>query len=89
MDIKSEFTELAKAKIQDKRNLVVSQHTNGSFTLAQQIVIQEGKKQMTIFLKGSIYIDNLEGLYNLRDALNESIERIEYRARDLDSSCGP
>lgn len=74
---RSIFTELAKAKIQDKRNLVVSKNTDGTFTLGQQIVVQEGRKQTAIFLKGAIQIENLEGLYNLRDALNEAILHME------------
>lgn len=72
-----EYKTLAKAKIQDKRNLVISKKTSanifGSYVLGQQIVIQEGQKQTTIFLKGAIHIDGLEALYNLRDALNEAI----------------
>jgi len=72
-----DFIELSKAKIQDKRNLVVSKNGSGTFTLGQQIVVQEGRKQTALFLKGAIHIDNLEGLYNLRDALNEAIQKEE------------
>lgn len=72
-----DFKELSKAKIQDTRNLIVSKYINGTYTLGQQLVVQEGKKFTTVFLKGSIQIDNLEGLYNLRDALNEAIHQEE------------
>lgn len=77
VDRNKDFTELSKAKIQDKRNLVISKNGSGTYTLGQQIVVQEGKKQTLIFLKGAIYIDSLEGLYNLRDALNEAIQKEE------------
>lgn len=72
-----EFKELSKAKIQETRNLVISKHSNNTYTLGQQLVVQEGKKKTVVFLKGSIQIDSLEGLYNLRDALNEAIQHEE------------
>lgn len=77
VDRNKDFTELSKAKIQDKRNLVISKNGSGTYTLGQQIVVQEGKKQTLIFLKGAIHVDSLEGLYNLRDALNEAIQKEE------------
>ncbi|MCX7924155.1 MAG: hypothetical protein N3B21_19425 [Clostridia bacterium] len=74
---RNDFKELSKAKIQDKRNLVISKHPNGTYTMVQQIVVQEGRKQTAIFLKGATHVDNLEGLYNLRDAINEAIQKEE------------
>lgn len=72
------FKELAKAKIQDKRNIVISENLDkGGFELAQQLVVTEGSKQTLIFIKGSIHIDNLEGIYLLRDACNEIIKKCE------------
>lgn len=79
----SEFKELSKAKIQSTRNLVISRRlNNGTYTLGQQIVVQEGGKEMVIFLKGAYKIDSLEGLYELRDALNDAIEQEEKRNSD-------
>lgn len=75
---KKVYTELAKAKIKERRNVVISRNeSNGGYALAQQIVVEEGKKFTTIFIKGATYIDDLIGLYNLRDALNEAIEKEE------------
>lgn len=71
------YEELAKAKIQDKRNLVLSKAFVGGYTLAQQISFMEGPKETLIFLSGAFHIDNLEGVYNLRDALNEAIKKEE------------
>jgi hypothetical protein len=71
------FTELAKAKIQDTRNLVISKTSVGQYTIGQQIMVQEGRKKTTLFLKGAIHVNDLEGLYNLRDALNEAIQHEE------------
>lgn len=76
--VKQQYSELAKAKIQEKRNLVISEKSEDrGFILAQQIEIKEGKKLTTVFVKGAIHVDDLDGLYELRDAINESITKIE------------
>lgn len=73
-----DFKELAKAKIQDSRNLVISKlQGSNSFTLAQQLVVVEGTKQTTMFMKGAIHMEGLEALHSLRNALNEAIEQTE------------
>lgn len=65
-----DFKEIASAKIQDKRELVISERYKGGFTLAQRIVVEEGKKTTTMYLKNAIHIDTIDGVQNLRDALN-------------------
>lgn len=72
------YVELSKAQIQDKRFAVISKNeTSGGYTLAQQLIIQEGKKQTGIFFKGAMHLSGLESLYELRDALNAAIEKEE------------
>lgn len=73
-----EFIELAKAKIQESRNLVISKlKDTDNFTLAQQIVVEEQGKQTTMFMKGAIHVDGIESLYSLRNAISEAIDQIE------------
>lgn len=74
---KIEYTQLSSAAIKETRKLVVSSCSKGGFTLAQQMVVREGKKSVNVFLKNAIHIDGLDGLYNLRDALNLAIEKVE------------
>ena len=73
------YNELAVAKIQERRNIVISQANKGGYTLAQQIVVEEGNRETKLFLKHGIIFDDLAGLYNLRDALNVAIEKEEKR----------
>jgi hypothetical protein len=74
----NKFVELAKAKIHDHRNAVVSSNLSyGGFTIGQQVVVQDGTRLIGLFIKGAIHIKELEGLYSLRDALNEAIEKLE------------
>lgn len=70
----NDFREVASAKIQDKRELVVSKRGKGGYTIAQRILVEEGKKTTTMYLKGAIHIDSIEGIESLRDALNLVID---------------
>ena len=72
-----QYTKLSSALIQEKKNLVISECSKGGYTLAQQMVVEDGGKKINVYLKGAVHINNLEGLHNLRDALNIAIEKIE------------
>lgn len=73
---KIEYQELSSAQIQTQRSLVISSCSKGGFTLAQRIIVDEGNKKTNLFLKNAIHVESADGLYNLRDALNDAIERI-------------
>lgn len=77
---KPRFTEMATAKISETRNLVISETQTGSFVMAQQLEVQEGKKKHAIFMQGAIEITTLEGLYELRDAINVCIHEVESKS---------
>lgn len=72
-----EYNKLSSAVISEKRNIVISECSKGGFTLGQQMTVEDGKSKIDVFLKSAIHINNLEGLYNLRDALNVAIEKVE------------
>ena len=74
MNNKVEYNQLATASIQDKRDLVISECSKGGFTIAQRIGVEEGKKTTYLYMKGAIHIDNIDGIQNLRDALNVVLE---------------
>lgn len=69
---KAHYTELSNTEITENRNVVISECSKGGFTVAQQLKA-DGTK---VFMKGALHIDNLEGLYNLRNALNIAIDRV-------------
>lgn len=71
------YFELARAKVQPNRSLVISECSKNGFTIAQQLEVKEGNHTMNVFLKGALHIDDVQGLYNLRDALNVAIQRID------------
>lgn len=71
------YSELSKGKISDTRNIVISDCSKGGFTIAQQLETQEGKKTTTVFMKGAFHVDDIGGLYNLRDAVNLAIKKSE------------
>lgn len=71
------YQEIAKAKVNNNGHVVISSCSNGGFTIARQMKVNDGEKDMTIFLKGAIHINDLAGLISIRDAINATIEMIE------------
>lgn len=82
---KVEYTELSRAKVTDSRNVVISSCSKGGFTIAQQLEAKENDKTTSVFLKGAFHVDDIHGLYNIRDAVNLAIARAEENsAEDTD-----
>lgn len=79
---KIEYKEISKAKVTDSRNVVISSCSKGGFTLAQQLEAKENDKTTTVFLKGAFHVDDIHGLYNIRDAINLAIHVAEENAQD-------
>lgn len=92
MAAKMKYLELSNAQIADKRRLVISecvkenQDTKESiqcgFTLAQQVEVEEGKRITRVFLKNGIHVTSVDELYNLRDAINDAINKYEEKKND-------
>lgn len=74
---KIEYTELSRAKVTDSRNIVISSCSKGGFTVAQQLQAKENDKTTSVFLKGAFHVEDVNGLYNLRDAVNVVIKMAE------------
>lgn len=81
---KIEYCELSKAKITDSRNIVISRCSKGGFTVAQQLEAKENDKVTTVFMKGAFHVDDIHGLYNLRDAINLAIKMVEESREDTE-----
>lgn len=75
------YNILSRARIQKNRLLAISEvNKNGEpagYTLAQQLEVTEGNYTTSVFMKYGIHVDGLNGLYELRDALNVAIENQE------------
>lgn len=71
------YVEIASAKISDSRNVVISACSKGGFTVAQQLVAEEASGKTNVFMKGAFHVSDVEGLYNMRDALNMAIDYLE------------
>lgn len=77
---KVEYTEISRAKVTDSRNVVISSCSKGGFTIAQQLEAKENDKTTAVFLKGAFHVDDIHGLYNIRDAVNLAIKTAEENA---------
>lgn len=71
------YTKLSVAAIRNNKNLVISSCSKGGYTIAQQVIAEDNSKKIGMFLKGAIQIDTIEGLINLRDALNVALNTLE------------
>ena len=82
---KVEYNELSRAKVTDSRSIVVSSRSKGGFTIAQQLEAEENEKTTSVFLKGAFHVDDIHGLYNIRDAINLAIKVAEENSNnDID-----
>ena len=81
---KIEYHELSRAKITDSRNIVISSCSKGGFTIAQQLEAKENDKTTSVFMKGAFHVEDIHGLYNLRDAVNLAIKISEENSEDSD-----
>lgn len=79
---KVEYTELSRAKVTDSRNIIISNCSKGGFTIAQQLEAKENNKVTSVFMKGAFHVEDIHGLYNLRDAVNLAIKITEENAND-------
>ena len=92
MAAKMKYLELSNAQIADKRRLVISECVKENqeskekiqcgFTLAQQVEVEEGKRITRVFLKNGIHVTSVDELYNLRDAINDAIDKYEEKKND-------
>lgn len=79
---KIEYHELSRAKVTDSRNIVISNCSKGGFTIAQQLEAKENDKTTSVFMKGAFHVEDIHGLYNLRDAVNLAIKISEENSGD-------
>lgn len=72
-----EYNELGSADIGSSRRIVISGCSKGGYTMAQQLVANEGNAQTKVFLKGAFHIEDIRHLRNLRDIINVALEKEE------------
>ena len=73
--VRSNFVEIANATLSNRRQAVISRLDDGSYTIGQRLEVYDGEKKMNVFLKGALHAENLEGLQNLRDAINVVLKK--------------
>ena len=78
---KLNFKELANKKYKEQRNIVISEAFDTDnrlkgYSIAEQLVAQEGENQIAIFLKGGLGIVDEQGLLQLKEAVDEACAKI-------------
>lgn len=75
------YLELAKARIKQQRNVVISKTIDSEnnflgYSITEQLVTNEGERETKVFLRNGLGILNREGLEQLRNAIDETLEKI-------------
>lgn len=71
------FNVLARTRISDTREVVISRTDSGKITVAQRMIIKEGTREVGMFMKASMHVDDKDKLIEFRNALNVAIAQIE------------
>ena len=80
------YDELSKAKITDKRTVVISAHNNGGYTMAQKVLVEDEGRENEVFMKGSLIMPDIKSMKTLRDALNIAITKAIEKQKFNESS---
>lgn len=78
MYTKPTYKEITSVKVTGNRELVISESSNGGFTLGQRVKSIDSMTGETIalFMKGAIPVRDIETLVAVRDAVNFVIDGI-------------
>lgn len=68
------FTEVARVKVTDTKDIVISETDKGGYAISQQVHYEDGG---SVFLKGSIMLKDARNLKAVRDAINEVVAGIK------------
>ena len=71
------YNEIGSAEISKNRSLVISECSEGGFTLGQKLTVEEGNQKISVFFKGAIHIDDYDGLLHIKDAIDKAIKYID------------
>lgn len=80
------YDELSKAKITDKRTVVISAYNNGGYTMAQKVLVEDEGRENEVFMKGSLIMPDIKSMKTLRDALNVAITKATEKQKFNESS---
>lgn len=78
---KLSFKELSNKKYKEQRNIVISEAFDvdnklKGYSIAEQLIAQEGENKIAIFLKGGLGIVDKQGLLQLKEAIDEACIKI-------------
>lgn len=68
------YKEIACAKVNENKSLVISECSRGGYTLGQRLTVDDNGKKVDVFLKGAIHLDSIESLENVRNAFEKAID---------------
>lgn len=79
---KVSYDEVARVKMTDTRDVVISKCSKGGYTIAQKILIDKDEKPISIFLKGAIKVNDIEGLKDIKETIDMAIKKLKESSDD-------
>lgn len=75
------YSEVAKGRIKEQRNLVISEVSDRDgnelgCSIAEQLVTEEGGKEVKLFLKGGLGIVSKEGLLQIKSIVDCACDKL-------------
>lgn len=75
------YKEIAKRRIKDKRNVVISEAFDAEgnsmgYSIAEQLVTEEEGKETKVFLRGGLGIVNNDGLLEMKRAIDTACTKV-------------
>lgn len=74
---KVSYDEVVRVKMSDTRDVVISKCSKGGYTIAQKILIDKDEKPTSIFLKGAIKVNDIDGLKEIKETIDMAIKKLE------------
>lgn len=75
---KPKYTEIARTPITSNRKMIISSCSTGGYTIAQQAtLVEDDGREVNMFYKGALHIQDLRALYDVRDCINIAIKKVE------------
>ena len=74
---KVSYDEVARVKMSNTRDVVISKCSKGGYTIAQKILIDKDEKPTSIFLKGAIKVNDIDGLKEIKETIDMAIKKLK------------
>ena len=74
---KVSYDEVARVKMSNTRDVVISKCSKGGYTIAQKILIDKDEKPTSIFFFFSIKVNDIDGIKVIKETIDMAIKKLK------------